>query len=114
MRGDRIDLGAGDILHFVGGQLDELEEDLRRIEGAILAAGVASSSNRRIIQNLDRSLQILQDLSRLCVGLSGTIGSERIETHHVSTHLRLDHLKARLTRPEMIEDDQPSEPDFFD
>ncbi|WP_085852340.1 hypothetical protein [Palleronia marisminoris] len=114
MTGDRVDLGIGEILRFVGTQLDELEEDLRRIESGILAAAMANPSSRRVMQNLDRSLQVLHDLSRLCVGVSDSVECERLAAHHVSTHLRLDHLRARLICPEMIEVDQPSEPDFFD
>lgn len=114
MTGERIDLGTGEILRFVGSQLNKLEEDLRRIEGGILAAALANPSNRHVMQNLDRSLQVLQDLSRLCVGISSSVGTETLTAHHVSTHLRLDHLRARLMSPEMIDIDQPSEPDFFD
>lgn len=114
MKEGRIDLGANDILQFVGIQLSDLEDDLRLIEGAILAAAAGQSSNRRVIQNLDRCLQILQDLSRVCAAVCSTGENERIAAHQISMHLRLGHLKAQILGASPDMPDQSIEPDFFD
>ena len=114
MRESQAELSPGDILHFIAGQIDEIEEGLRRIESAIILAAEAGASDRRIIQNLDRSLQVLSDLSRLCTGASQDLEDRTAKAEHVSRHLRLAHLKAHLTGPDMAPAQHESEPDFFD
>lgn len=114
MTEDRVHLGACDLLRFLGYQLSGLEQDLRRIEGAILAAARESSSERRVIQGFDRSLQTVQDLANLCAGGSDDLEGRRAEAEYLSRHLRLGSLKLQLVHPERDGAEDASEIDFFD
>lgn len=114
MTEDNARLGACDLLRFVGKQLDGLEEDLRRIEGAVFAAAGESSAKRHVLQGFDRSLQTIQDLSNLCAGGSGDFEGGRVEAQYLSRHLRLGGLKLQLVHTGRSRIEDASEIDFFD
>ena len=106
-------LGADDVLRFLASPLQALEEDLRRIEGAVIAAGEDKVSDRQVIQNLDRSLQVLQDLARLCVEGSDDLRCQKVEARYLSRHLRLGHLRDQLLGPDANHVEQCGDTDFF-
>ncbi len=114
MTGNVSELGACDLLRFLGKQLDELEENLRRVETAVLAVGGERFSERRTLQAFDLSLQTIQDLSNLCAGGSVDLKEQKMEAQHLSRHLRLGSLKSQLVQSGGSRIDEAGDVDLFD